>query len=506
MSDPIAPSPHPPIAPSSPPLSWTIAGSDSGGGAGIQADLKTFQGLGVHGCSVITSLTAQNTRGVQRVEHVAPGMIQAQLFALAEDLPPASIKIGMLGGTAAVQAVADFLDTAKTYVVCDPVMMATRGGTLLDAAAFNTFRDEILPRVDLLTPNVPEAERMLSRRIDSPTDAEQAARDLLKLGAKAVLLKGGHMAGPVCCDYWTNGTDSAWLNSPRLATEHNHGGGCTLSAAIAAGRALGLDELSAITIAKAYTNQGLRAGGGVGSGRGPLSHGGWPANPDDLPWITTAAATSIERLRFLPEGPLPLGVYPIVDRADWLERLLPAGLKLVQIRVKDLEGAALEAELRRAVDLSRRFEARLYINDHWRLALRFGAYGVHIGQDDLPGTDLVALQRAGVRLGMSTHNYAELARALQVIPSYIAIGTLFHSPSKTFAHKPLGIESFRRMKPLAGVPVVAIGGITLARADEVEAAGADGLAVISDVLASTDPAGRVREWQSRAPKIGPSSP
>jgi thiamine-phosphate diphosphorylase len=138
--------------------------------------------------------------------------------------------------------------------------------------------------------------------------------------------------------------------------------------------------------------------------------------------------------------------------------------------------------------------------------LELGAYGVHIGQDDLPGTDLVALQKAGLCLGLSTHNYAELARALQVIPSYVAIGTLFHSPSKTFTHNPLGIESFRRMKPLAGVPVVAIGGITLALAGEVEAAGADGLAVISDVLAAPDPAGRVREWRSRAPKIGPSSP
>lgn len=502
MSDP---SLHHSITPSLLPLSWTIAGSDSGGGAGIQADLKTFQSLGVHGCSAITAITAQNTRGVQRVEHVAPGMIQAQLFALAEDLPPASIKIGMLGGTAAVQAVADFLDTVKTYVVCDPVMMATRGGALLDDAAYNTFRDEILPRVDLLTPNVPEAERLLSRRIDSPAEAEQAARDLLKLGVKAVLFKGGHMGSPMSCDYWTHGTESAWLNSPRLATEHSHGGGCTLSAAIAAGRARGLDELSAITLAKTYTNQGLRGGGGIGGGRGPVSHDGWPTNPDDLPWITTTAAASPDRLRFEAEGPLPLGVYPIVDRADWLERLLPAGLKLVQIRVKDLEGAALEAEIRRAVDLSRRFGARLYINDHWRLALRFGAYGVHIGQDDLPGTDLVALQKAGLRLGLSTHNFAELARAMQIIPSYVAIGTLFHSPSKTFSHNPLGLDPFRLMKPLAGVPVVAIGGISLALAGEVEAAGADGLAVISDVLAASDPAQRVREWLSRSPKNGPSS-
>lgn len=497
MPDPTAPPPHYPIVPPLP-LAWTIAGSDSGGGAGIQADLKTFQGLGVHGCSVITSLTAQNTLGVQRVEHVSPGMIEAQLLALARDLPPAAIKIGMLGGAGAVQSVADFLDTVKTFVVCDPVLAATRGGALLDEAAYNTFRDGILPRVDILTPNIPEAERLLSRRIASPEAVEAAARDLLKTGAKAILLKGGHSTGPLSSDYWTEGTTSGWLNSPRIATEHSHGGGCTLSAAIAAGRALGLDSLSAVTLAKAYTNQGLRGGGGIGSGRGPLAHEGWPRNPAFLPWITDHAPTSLERLTFPPEGPVPLPVYPIVDRARWLEVLLPAGIRLIQIRVKDLAGPELVRELSRAVELAKRFDAKLYINDHWQLALELGAYGVHIGQDDLPATDLVALQKAGLRLGMSTHNHGELARALQVIPSYIAIGTLFHSPSKTFSHKPLGLESFRRLRPLSPVPVVAIGGITLDRAPEVLAAGADGVAVISDLLAAPDPAAQARKWLGKA--------
>lgn len=476
------------------PIVWTIAGSDSGGGAGIQADLKTFQGLGVHGCSVITSLTAQNTQKVSRVEHVSPGMIAAQLYALQSDLPPAAIKIGMLGSLASVQAVADFLDAAKARVVCDPVMVATRGGALLDDAAHNTFRDEILPRVELLTPNVPEAERLLSRTIRDAAEAEQAAQDLLKRGPKAILLKGGHMEGPLCQDYWTDGIRSAWLSSERLDTTQTHGGGCTLSAAIAAGLALGLDELSAIVVAKAYTNQGLRTSHRLGEGRNPLAHGGWPADPRDLPWITDTAAQALARISFPAEERLKL--YAIVDRADWVEKLAALGVDPIQLRAKDLAGAALETEVVSAIASARRHGVRLYINDHWQLALRLGAYGVHLGQDDLPGTDLQALQAAGLRLGLSTHNYAEIARAMQLIPSYLAIGTLYESPSKTFVHAALGLESFRKMRPLVGVPVVAIGGITFERAPEVYAAGADGVAVISDLTKAADLPARVGQWKT----------
>lgn len=493
-----------PEAPSSPPIAWTIAGSDSGGGAGIQADLKTFQGLGVHGCSVITSLTAQNTRGVQDVEHVSPGMIMAQLFALEQDLPPAAIKLGMLGGLESVQSIADFLDTAKTCVICDPVLASTSGRHLLDDAAFNTFRDEILPYVNLLTPNIPEAERLLSHRIDDEADAEQSARELLKFGVKAVLLKGGHadwnrrggdaQDRPLCRDYWTNGRDGAWLNSPRLDTMHTHGGGCTLSAAVAAGIAHGLDELSAVTLAKAYVNQGLRGATAVGEGRNPLAHLGWPEAPQDLPWITRAAGGPSDRPRFAACGPWPVPLYPVVDRAAWVERLLAAGAPMIQLRAKDLSGAALEAEVARAVELGRRFHARVFINDAWEPALKHGAYGVHLGQDDLPHADLPALRRAGLRLGLSTHTFAEMARAMAVIPSYLAIGTLFQSPSKSFAHAPLGLENFRRMRPLVEVPVVAIGGITLERAAEVRAAGADGVAVISDVTKAADVEARVAAW------------
>ncbi|MFH0909342.1 MAG: bifunctional hydroxymethylpyrimidine kinase/phosphomethylpyrimidine kinase [bacterium] len=476
------------------PICWTIAGSDSGGGAGIQADLKTMNALGVHGCSVITALTAQNTLGVGAVDHVSPGMIEAQILALQKDLPPAAIKTGMLGNAVSVKIVAEFLRLNDAFVVCDPVMTATRGGALLEPDAAAMLRTDLFPHINLLTPNLPETENLVARAVRLETDVVRAAAQILDTGVKSVLIKGGHAGADLCQDYWTNGRESAWLSSRRQDVEHTHGGGCVLSSAIAAGVALGLSELDAIVLAKAYVNHGLRHGGGIGKGRAPLAHTGWPDDPADMPWITRTAAEAAQKLVFPDCGPEPLGLYPIVDRASWVERLLPLGVQTIQLRVKDLAGAELEAEVTRAIAAAASFKARLFVNDYWQLALKHGAYGVHLGQDDLPTADLGAIQKAGCRLGLSTHGYAEIARSMAVTPSYIAIGTVYPSPSKTFAHATLGLEAFARLRRLVGVPVVAIGGITIERARDVINAGADGLAVISDVTKAADMDGRVRDW------------
>jgi hydroxymethylpyrimidine kinase/phosphomethylpyrimidine kinase/thiamine-phosphate diphosphorylase len=482
--------------PAPPPIVWTIAGSDSGGGAGIQADLKTFQALEVHGCSVITALTAQNTQRMTRTENVSPGMIEAQLLALQEDLAPVAIKIGMLGNATTIKVVSEFLQQRDTYVVCDPVMVATQGGNLLEPDAFHIFRESLLPRVDLLTPNLDEAGSLLGRSLDTPEEVERGAHELLTLGPKAMLIKGGHGCGERSADFWTNGQASFWVSSPRQGTTHTHGGGCTLSAAIAAGHALGLAELDAIVLAKAYLNHGLRLAQPLGRGRNPLAHGHWPDDPADLPLLTLPGEKTLPHLHFPDLGKEPLGLYPIVDRADWIERLLALGVNMIQLRVKDMHGVPLENEVRRAIEAGRQAGARIFINDHWELALRYGAYGVHLGQDDLPTTDLRALAEAGLRLGISTHGYAEVARALAVRPSYVAIGTLFASPSKTFAHQPMGLTAFTRLRKLIAEPVIAIGGITVERAPEVLRAGANGLAVISDITKAVDLAARVRQWQA----------
>ncbi len=475
------------------PICWTIAGSDPGGGAGLQADLKTMHGLGVHACTVVSALTVQNTTGVFAVEPVTPELLRAQIDRLAEDLPPAAIKLGMLGGAAQVKVVADFLQWSDAFVVCDPVLAATSGAALLDEQGWRLMMDRLLPRADLITPNFPELGKLLGRNFQGLEEVPAAAAELLRRGARAVLIKGGHGGGEIAQDYFFDGRQSFWLTSPRQQVHHTHGTGCTLASAIAAARALGHPLADAIVIAKAYLNQGLRCGADIGQGRGSPAHLGWPANASDLPWLTATSEGGRDRPQFRDCGTQRLGVYPLVNRAAWLEKLLPLGITTIQLRAKDLTGAALEKEIVAAIELARHFNARLFINDAWELALKHRAYGVHLGQEDLPGADLAALAHGGLRLGISTHNYTELACAAAVRPSYIAIGPVFATTTKTLAHPALGAAGFGRLAALAPAPVAAIGALTPERARELPAA--NGFAVIGDILQAADLAARVGQWQ-----------
>ncbi|NOU36123.1 MAG: bifunctional hydroxymethylpyrimidine kinase/phosphomethylpyrimidine kinase [Kiritimatiellaceae bacterium] len=270
------------------PIVWTIAGADSGGGAGIQADIKVINLLGAHDCSAITALTAQNTIGTGRLEWVAPDMLSAQLEALKADLPPAAVKLGMLGTAASVEIVAAFLKTVKApFTVCDPVLISSSGAFLLEASAWKILTEKLFPVVDLITPNIPEAEHLLGMEIATPADIEAAAQKALASGVKEVLIKGGHGFHDMelSSDYWSNGKDHAWLSSPRIDTKHSHGTGCVLSSAVATARALGYRPLDSIIVAKAYLNQGLRLAPGLGSGFGPLAFNPWEKAEQDFPFV-----------------------------------------------------------------------------------------------------------------------------------------------------------------------------------------------------------------------------
>lgn len=257
------------------PIALTIAGSDSGGGAGIQADLKTFSALGVYGASVITALTAQNTRKVAMVEPASPAMIAAQIEAVFDDLAVRAVKLGMLGDVQAIATVAGGLAGQRVPVVLDPVMVAKSGDRLLPEAALDALRKHLLPRAALLTPNLPEAADLLAT---SPAQDEAAmleqGRALCAMGAQAVLMKGGHGAGAECVDLLIEEGRVTRFAAPRQPTRHTHGTGCTLSAAIAAGLAQGMALPKAVTRAHAYLQGAIAAaeGLGVGQGHGPVHH------------------------------------------------------------------------------------------------------------------------------------------------------------------------------------------------------------------------------------------
>jgi len=258
------------------PVALTIAGSDSSGGAGIQADLKSFAALAVYGASAITALTAQNTQGVSAIQPVPPEFVTAQLDAVFADLSVGAVKTGMLGARATVHAIAAAFERwSPPFVVIDPVMIATSGERLLPADAVDALRTKLIPHAAIITPNLPEAAVLLSEPLaDSDAAIESQGRRLLSLGCSHVLIKGGHGHGSESVDYLISANATVPLAGPRLATQNTHGTGCSLSAAIAAGLAKAEDMATAVRNAKAYISAAIAAADrfAVGHGRGPVHH------------------------------------------------------------------------------------------------------------------------------------------------------------------------------------------------------------------------------------------
>lgn len=255
------------------PIALTIGGSDSGGGAGIQADLKTFTALGVHGCSALTCVTAQNTCGVSRVDALPPEALTAQIEAVLSDLPVAAVKTGMLLNAALIEVTASALAPLVIPRLIDPVMVSRAGSVLLEPAAIDAYRRLLLPLAELLTPNLHEAALLSGVAIETAADVERAAARLLELGPGAVLIKGGGLEELRGRDYLqVAGGQGEWLVHPAVETPHTHGSGCTLGAAITAAHARGLPLMEAVVQAKRYVEGGLRASLAIGAGQGPLCH------------------------------------------------------------------------------------------------------------------------------------------------------------------------------------------------------------------------------------------
>ncbi len=594
-----------------PAIVWTIAGSDSGGGAGIQADLATIQDLGCHGCSVITTVTAQSSVAVTLVEPVSAAMLMAQLTTLLSDLPPKAIKIGLLADQTQVALLADWIASFKIHypsvpVIVDPVMVASCGDSLAadncqdiksaakSALDFRPFKGLI----ELITPNVLELGRLTHSDVSTKAQFAAAAQALSQSLDCSVLAKGGDVsfgstdilddthakthdnthvqtqANVHVSTLDSNGWDFElaedylvchqvrasselhqngrfWLASPRVNTRHNHGSGCTLSSAIAAVLAKGFVLQDAVVVAKAYVSQGLSAAIGLGQGPGPLARTGWPndlsryakinlcdgnfishhhnqhldVRSDLVATVLSATDQATAQVRIV-STPLQnilshgfkvldadLGVYPVVSDLTMLESLLAAGVKTLQLRIKTdiselssaapaesdsgksksgepkLIGSELEAQIQTAIALGKHFNAQLFINDHWQLAIKYHAFGVHLGQEDLAVTDLAAIQSAGLALGISSHSYFELLLAHQYSPSYIALGHIFPTTTKQMPSAPQGLAKLKHYVVLLQdhYPLVAIGGIDLDNLAKVKATGVGNIAVVRAITEAQDP-------------------
>ncbi len=466
----------------------TISAIDSAGMAGHNMDLRTQNALGVHSLSVITANTAQNNDHVLAINPTPIEAINSQLEALAE-IPVDIVKIGLIVNDSQLKAVGEFLKLHSKTVIFDPVLIASNGSELSDAVTESKMIKNLLPECDWITPNIQEAEQLTGIAINSDEDVVRAAKRFLEMNVKNVVIKGGHRKDQLeySSDYFTNGLTSFWISNPRIKTNHDRGTGCAFSSALASALALDYSIFDSIIVAKMSINQGLKQAISINDVQGPVAISHFPNRHTDLPFLHWPCDKQTEQYQFPDCGDAPLGLYPVVERAEWLERLLPLGISTIQLRVKDLDGSELESEIEKAVSIANRHNCRLFINDHWQIAIDKKAYGVHLGQEDLLEADLKAIEKAGLRLGLSSHCHYEVAAAHRFNPSYIACGPVYSTTTKDMPWTPHDLDGLKYWVDVLDYPVVAIGGINQQRVNGVSNTGVSGTAMITAITLAEDP-------------------
>lgn len=486
-----------------PPIVWSVAGSDSGAGAGLQADLRAFEAMDVHACTVVAAITAQNSLGVHLIAPVNATIFEDQLAALADDMPPAAIKVGMIGNVENLRVLVCWIDhlrlkNSRLAVVVDPVLGATTGASFAQADLITAYRDELLPRADVITPNRAEAALLLNQTpLNDASGIAQAAQSLQALGCKTVIITGGDAQGLSSEDFCLSPHAQGWLRLPRVVTTHNHGTGCVFASSVAAAMARGFVSMEALVLAKMATTHALRHAYPAGQGAGPVRpHPDFAQHIENLPTFSLSRDSAhTQPLQFAPLSNADLGLYAVVDSADWVQRVLAGGVRTVQLRIKAPELVDIRHEVQSAIRYAKAAKAQLFINDHWQLAIEEGAYGVHLGQEDLHVADLNAIAQVGLRLGISTHSYWEVCRAWSLRPSYIACGPIYATQSKDMPWLPQGNHNLAYWCALLPLPVVAIGGIKLAQATVCSQDGADGVAVISAIDQAASPELAIKNLQ-----------
>lgn len=472
---------------------WAIGGSDCCAGAGIQADIKAAQKLEVYCSTVVTALTVQNSHGVQAINPVSIDVFSQQIAALQKDGLPDVIKVGLLATKEQVLWLTDWLlglqkESIKPQIVLDPVTVASDGSHLAVDDTSEALKSHLLPCVDVVTANWQEALWLCEWK-GKNHDVTMLLTLLGALPARHVLLKGGHQPQQDKCVDWllTQGQQSA-LSLPHLSGIQAHGTGCTLAAALSAALAKGYPLKDAFVVAKSLVYQGLLQPLKIGCGVAKLGVNSLQYRSDWFPDCVPMSKLRRPSEPFASCDTQHLGLYPVVDSIAWLKRLLNMGVNTIQLRIKQGDMQTLSSQIKQASTLAKASGARLFINDHWQLAIEHGCYGVHLGQEDLEEADLNLIQASGVRLGVSTHGYFELLRALYLRPSYIAIGAIFSTTTKDMSGQLQGIEKLRNLVQLAqGYPLVAIGGINSDNIASVLSTGVGSVAMVSAITKAQHP-------------------
>jgi len=492
------------------PIIWTISGSDCSGGAGIAADIKTGHVFGVEVCHLITANTVQNSEEMLAINPIDVGILEQQFQALLHDKTPKALKIGMLANDEQIHWLITSIKRLKQLntellVILDPVATASAGG--ITTAISNETLQQLYPHIDVITPNLPEAEKLTGIYLGV---TDEIAGKFSKLGIKKVIIKGGHSDDDCCIDHAYQFACAGELehkfsvSSAKITTDYSHGGGCSFASSIAALLSQGHLLRDALAITKAFVTQGLLANESKIQYYGAFEQTGFPKLASIYPQIElTQPLVSYPTAEFASlgikrDGSQSLGLYPVVDSLAWLERLLPLGLEIIQLRIKNLTGEELSDIIKQAVHLSRKYQTRLFINDHWSLAIKYGAYGIHLGQEDIYLADLAEIQRSGIRLGVSTHGVYEFLLAQQLRPSYLAIGAIYPTKTKDMTGQIQGLKTLDHTLNVAtDIPVVAIGGINHQRATNVWQTGVDSIAVVTAITEADDPEQSVAKFNQQ---------
>lgn len=534
-----------------------IAATDPSGGAGTTADLKTIELFGVHATCAITAVTYQNASYFGGCEAVSAKILAGQLEAVLEAYGAQgieAIKIGAIPNDESLGVILNFLQKyqkarealhLETHIVLDPIGSATcescssaPASSKLTSVNFKEHLLELAEVVTLITPNLLEAITLCTSLTRATRDEmisnlnsvssvfeyldflEDLASIFIKLGFRSVLLKGGHgrkhlfATGKECAyniDFLTDGSKKYYLMDNKVLDKAStvHGTGCALASVICAmlaGASTRFDDLlSATVVAKAFVTKGIIKALALNKPKLNNCVREHLTAQDFGEYLPFAAANRDEVRWFLAKEkfascPFKLGFYTVVDSADWIELLCKAGVRTLQLRIKDPEKLSnkpfMEQEIKRAIALGKHYGARVFIDDLWSLAASLGAYGVHLGQEDLDTAVLSQIRTKGLRLGVSTHSYGELARAMLLNPSYVALGHIFPTKSKDMPSAPQGLQKLALYVTALGskMPTVAIGGIKLNNLAKVLSSNVGSVAVITAVTKALDPTKEAQKW------------
>ena len=506
----------------------SIAGSDPSGGAGLQADLKTFSALGVYGATAITAVTVQNTVGVKYVHALPPQVVYDQIVTVMEDIMPDAVKIGMVNDAETLDAIVRALTLHRPrFLVVDPVMVSTSGCALMQADALQVMEERLLPMADIVTPNLPEAWTLAG----TDRSVDEAAQAILRLGVKALLIKGGHAEGTTKTDYLyvsdDDGVKRTEFSSATVDTFNTHGTGCTLSSAIAAMLARGHGMEEAVRQAKMYLTEALKAGADVvvGHGHGPVCHffsqqvNKQTSRQGDLhtsqqvneffsQQVNESTSQQADKSNLLVcSSARPLSTKKVdsfaklqfithfTDRYSYLDSAMMAlegGCRWIQLRMKDADEDEIERTARLILPECRRRGAVFIIDDHVELVKRVGADGVHLGKNDMPVDEARRILGDEFIIGGTANTFEDIQRLAAQGADYIGCGPFRFTTTKKNLAPMLGIEGYENIVSLMkthgiNLPIVAIGGITYDDIPRIMSTGVTGIAISGSVLRADNP-------------------